>query len=497
MRLVASFTDMKSFLLLLLPLVLAAAIPNELAPVLDMARQAPGEFSADALIRIASTNKLEKAVRVQLLEEAFRRASEAQQPFKRQASILKVGGAAGFLQHAYQQNLDALSLRLRAVDAMLPLDSAKARSLFLEIPPIRLPKVTCDDYLVYDVSLFYEMLGKVAQRSFSAKDVAAGQPVRLLEGFVGALDSAAQVEPAARLLLSSELPNKDFETLVTALGGSLGRIYGDDRSFTASLSPASQLIFSLLEDARKRGVSPLALLEGYRVYLVNNLAGQRCADDDLMGTGQTYSLGAGPKADSLGVAAADYFNQKLAKPPILPLREEEVTPSKIEGAASGLRSCQDPECKQLANQYRGLIFDAGGTPLSQAQQDTAEWRSRLQDLLNAMADWKEGSDAADVEQFRDKCALFGSLLGVIPPGPDRERVLMAWLDYLDGSRIEKDDRIGWFLPVNTLIGRVALDPLGLGKLTEALRKARDPVIALYVELERVVPRTPDQIMPLL
>jgi len=489
---------MKSSLLFLLPLVLGAAIPNELAPVIDMARAAPGEFSADALIRIASTDKLEKVVRVQLLEEAFRRASEAQQPFKRQASILRVGGAAGFLQHAYQQNLDALSLRLRAVDAMLPLDSAKARSLFLEIPPLHLPKVTCDDYLVYDVSLFYQVLGKVARQSFSAKEAAAGAPIRLLERFTGTLDSAAQVEPAARLLASGELPNKDFEALVTALGGSLGRIYGDDRSFTASLSPASQQVFSLLEDARKRQVSPLALLEGYRAYLVNNLAGQRCADDDLMGNGQTYSLGAGPKAaDSLGIAAADYFNQKLAKPPILPLREEEVTPSKIEGAASGMRSCQEPECKQLANQYRGLIFGAGGTPLSQAQRDTAEWRSRLQDLLNAMADWKEGSDTADIEQFRDKCALFGSLLGVIPPGPDSERVLLAWLNYLEGNRIENDDRVGWFLPVNTLIGRVAIDPLGLGKLTEALRKARDPVIALYVELERVVPRTPDQIMPLL
>jgi hypothetical protein len=42
-----------------------------------------------------------------------------------------------------------------------------------------------------------------------------------------------------------------------------------------------------------------------------------------------------------------------------------------------------------------------------------------------------------------------------------------------------------------------LDPLGLGKLTEALRKTRDPVIALYVELERVAPRTPDQILPLM
>lgn len=493
------FTDMKPFLFLLLPLLCAAAVPNEIAAVIDMARQAPGEFGADALIRVAAIDKLDKAVRVQLLEEAFRRAGEAQQPLRRQAAILKIGGTAGFLQHAYQQNLDALSLRLRAVDAMLPLDRVKARSLFLEIPPLQVPKVTCDDFLIYNVNLFYDVLVRVAQQSFSAREAAEGEPARMLERYITSIDSAAQVEPAARMLAGGGLESKDFESLATALGGSLGKIDGDDRTFTATLSPASQQIFALLEDARKRELSPVALLEGYRRYLVNNLSGPRCADDDLVESGQTYSMSTGARVDSLGTAAADYFNQKLAKPPIQALREEEVTPAKIEGAASGLRSCQAAECKDLATQYRSLIFDANGTPLSQAQRDSTEWRVQLQQFLNSLANWKEGSgtDKEGLEQFRDKCALFGSLVGVIPPGPDRERVLLAWLDYLQGSRIEQDDRIGWFLPVNTLIGRVAMDPLGLGKLTEALRKSRNPVIALYVELEHVAPRTPDQILPLM
>jgi hypothetical protein len=489
---------MKPFVLLLLPLLCGAAeIPDEIAPVIEMARQAPGEFAADALIRVASTDRLDKAVRVQLLEEAFRRAAEAQQPYKRKASILKAGGAAGFLQHAYQQNLDALSLRLRSVDAMLPLDRAKARTLFLEIAPLELPKVPCDDYLVYDVGLFYDVLGRVAQESFSAKEAAEGKPIQLLEQFMGSVQSAAQVEPAARMISTSGVENKDFETLLTALAAGISRVGGDDRSFTAWLSPASQQIVGLVEQARKRGLSELPLIEGYRRYLVNNLAGQRCADDDLVESSQSYTLSSASHTDTLGSAAADYFNQKLARPPILPLHEEEVTPSKIEGAAGGLRSCQDPECKQLAVEYRGLIFDATGTPFPAAQKDTTEWRNRLQQFLNSIANWKEGSTENDAGQFRDKGALFSSLLGVIPPGSDRERVLLSWLDYLQGNRVEQTDRIGWFLPVNTLIGRIALDPLGLGKLTEALRKTSDPVIALYVELERVAPRTPDQILPLM
>jgi hypothetical protein len=489
-------TDMKSFLFLLVPLSCLAAIPEEVAPVIDMARHAPGEFGADALIRVAATDKLDKATRIQLLEEAFRRAAEAQQPLKRQASILRFTGPAGFLQHAYQQNLDALSLRLRAVQTMLPLDRFKARSLFLEIPPLQVPKITCDDYLVYDVSFFYDVLGMLAGQSFTAKEVAEGEPVRLLARFAGGIDAVSQVEPVARMLAESGVKNADFQALITAFGSALSQISGDDRTFTASVSAAGQRILALVEIARKREVSPGGLVAGYRTYLVNHLAGPRCADDDLVQNGQTFVLGAGGEAGKLG-ATAQFFNEKLAAPPILPLSEEEATPSKIEGAASGLRSCQDVECKQLGSEYRSLIFDAQGAPLSARQTDSAEWRAKLQQFLISMANWKESTGTPDADQFREKCALFSAVAGVIAPGPDRERVLLAWLDYLEGNRIQQVDRIGWFLPVNTLIGRVALDPLGTSKLTEALRKTRDPVIALYLELERVAPRTPDQILPLM
>src|ERR1019366_7638529 len=133
---------MKPYFLFLIALACPAAIPNEVASVVDMARHVPGEFGADALIRLASIDKLDKASRVDLLEEAFRRAGDAQQPFKQQPSIVLPEGPGGFLQRAFQQGLDGLSLRLRAVAAMLPLDPSKARSLFLEIPPLKIPKVT-------------------------------------------------------------------------------------------------------------------------------------------------------------------------------------------------------------------------------------------------------------------------------------------------------------------------------------------------------------------
>src|SRR5689334_10210479 len=123
---------MKLLAVLVAPLVCAAAgLPSPIESAIDMARGAPGEFAADGLIRIAALEQVDKSQKAALLEQAFQRAGEAQEPYKRRASITKVAGSAGFYNRAYDQDLDALSLRLRAVEALLPLDGRKARELFL------------------------------------------------------------------------------------------------------------------------------------------------------------------------------------------------------------------------------------------------------------------------------------------------------------------------------------------------------------------------------
>jgi hypothetical protein len=87
-------------------------------------------------------------------------------------------------------------------------------------------------------------------------------------------------------------------------------------------------------------------------------------------------------------------------------------------------------------------------------------------------------------------------LYAMSPGASRESVLRSWLSYLKQSRATVSDRAQWFVPVNALIGRVALDP-GNTKLAEILRQQDDPVIALYVQLEPLAPRGPEKVLPLL
>ncbi|HWB87185.1 MAG TPA: hypothetical protein VG675_23780 [Bryobacteraceae bacterium] len=488
---------MKLIGLLLLTMLLAgAASPSKLDSYIDAAEGAPAEFAADALIRIASLDQVPKARKIQLLDDAFNRAAGAQQPYKRQTAFLHGAGPGGFLNRAYDQDLDALSLRLRAVEAMLPLDPFRARTLFLQIPPIDAPKLTCADFMVYDFSRYYAVLESVAAKTFTPKEIQSEEPFALIKSSTAGITSAVQVAPVARLLAGAKLTNDQFRTLVAQFAASLEKISGDDRSFEFSRGVGTA-IQSLAAKSKQNGVSPLPLLEAYRLYLVNNLSGARCADDDQMQQGHAFAFTTGLPADSEAANTIQFFNDKLRVDPLQAVEEQEVTPASIDGNAKGLNSCDSPECKTVAAQYRGMIFGSNGIPYTNAQKSTTEWQSQLQDFISALADWKEPSGDETANYFRDKCGLYSDVFNVVPPGPDRELVLRAMLDFLKQNRYQTENRMEWFLPVNTLIGRIGLDPLGLGNLAGDVKSVNDPLIALYANLESLVPRSPAQIMPLL
>lgn len=79
----------------------------------------------------------------------------------------------------------------------------------------------------------------------------------------------------------------------------------------------------------------------------------------------------------------------------------------------------------------------------------------------------------------------------------QEEVVAAMQAFVETSGFEKESRIEWFLPMNVLIGRMALDPLGIGRFAGHLRQSSNPVIALYAALEAAAPRPPSLIMALL
>lgn len=485
----------------LVSFVAPAATPApDIVPVLERVRKAPGEFAADSLIRLASLDSLDKPRRIALLEEAFGRAGEGKQPLKRRVIVTRVAGPARFLARAYQQDLDTLSLELRAVEALLPLDPGKARALALKIPPPQVPKVTCNEFQTYDVDRLYAVLGEVSRQAYTAREAERGEILRLLHPQVAALTSPEQAGPAALMLAGLTIDDRGFQSLVSDFQQALRKMAGDDRSFTASESALGTQIEALVHACQRRSVSSLPLLEGYRLFLVNHLAGARCADDELMRPlteGVAKAL-MGGFVDPQAPAVIQFFNERLQVSPLQPLTETEVTPSNVAGRAAGLAGCQDAGCQAAAGLYTALFGDGKGRMLTDAERRTPEWRAALRQFLEAVSHgWKDGAGDAGLRTFTEKCESYAGALELARDADDKELVAHAWLDYVEQSGAPRAIPAVWFLPIRQLLARARLDPAGMQKAAEDLRQSGDPVIALYLALESVAPQSTAELVLLL
>ncbi len=480
---------MKILALVFAPLCLAvSAAPADIAPLIDAAGSMPPEVAADSLIRLSSTNQLETTRKIELLEMAFQRASGAQQPYRHRSALARNDGLAAYWNRVYAQDLDGLTLQVRAVSAMLPLDSRKALELFSRIAPLKLPHLTCEEYLVYDVDGFYRLLGGMARESSA--------PGTLLKPYAAAIASPMQVGPMLRVILDAKLSNSDLETLTNTFSAALGKIGGDDRSFTYAHSIGKDVL-DLVNELKQRQLSPLRLIEAYRLYLIWNLSAPRCADNDVMQGGrQSFSLVTGQPTDQQAGDVIGFFNSKLRLPPLQPIGEAEATPARLEGAATGLRMCQDSECRGAVDRLRSLVIGANGIPYRPNERGTPEWHTKLRAFLTSLEDWKKNAAGTHAEFFREKAQIYIELLN-LTDGPNRETVMRSLLAFAAPSEMRNTNRLEWFLPINAVIARLSLDPAGLSKFGEELRQSKDPVIAFCARVEAAAPRSPDRVLPIL
>ena len=474
---------MRALAYLLLPI---ASLASDAQPLIDLARSAPAEFAADSLIRVAALPQIPRAKQLELLQQAFEYAGIAQHPYKLQSAVTRMGGSAAFLNRAYLQGLDGMTLRLRAIEAIIPLDPKDAWERFEQLPPLQLPALGCAQNQGYDVSLYYEVLGRVA-----------GQ--HSVDRYLAALSSPAQVGPAARMLSRLGVGNDAFRTAIAALAGALRRIGPDDRSFTMATSAGAEVL-TLVEACRNRGVPAVIVIDAYRQYLVSHLAGERCADN-AQTQNNTANLGTGvvnePLADLRSADTVRLFNEKIREAPVKAIERYETYASKTEGTASTAGACDDAACLAVRESYRHLLFNSVGVAYSADERAKQEWRDQLPGLLEKLDQWNDAASSDPVAAFAAKCSFYSELAGVAVAPADRDAIYRAMVEFVRRSGLRGENRMEWFLPLNALIGRAAMYPAGSGPLIEELANSPDPVIALYAQLELAAPRPPGLITSLL
>lgn len=208
----------------LISLALAAApvdrpkLPPDLDRLVQLANATPPEFAADALLRVAAVTKIEKSLRKELIERAFHLAAGAQFRIPLTGVGQLSDTRSGMIAGAAKLNLDTLSLQTRAVRSMLELDKKAARDLFLEInqPPL---ERTCDQPLVPDVGSLYDVLGAVANGTFTDLERSKEAHVNLVMSYLSRAVSPVEIAPLERMVASLNVTPEQRDVLSTRLNG--------------------------------------------------------------------------------------------------------------------------------------------------------------------------------------------------------------------------------------------------------------------------------------
>ncbi len=429
---------MRHAVLLLIPALLSAAppkLPEPFRSIADLANAAPPELAADALLRMEESGKLaDRNARRALVEQAFQLAAAAKFPVRMEGLPgTTTDTASGSLSQAYGLNLDALSLQSRAVRDMLPLDSSKARDLFGQMVKPTLAPLSCDDALVYEPSGYYQALSAVVNGGFTPNEKTKEEHVNLLLEALAQVTSPSQLAPLAGAIQASSLSATQNQILWARFNGLLENMQPDDRSFAPSLPALSVLSTPGIQ----------APFEKYRQK------SHGCQTD----------------------AAPGSSNQQAAKKPATPKLDP---------------YWQSTNAQQLLQAGTKLRYASNTQPLSDADRATAGWQQQLADYLNLIAGWTQDQEESEADYYHEKCIVYTGLLDLVPPGPQQDKILADYIDFISNSGLYQQSPAEWFVEPHTLLARSETDPARHAKVLEAYQNSGNPVLALEVAMAKTL-----------
>jgi len=148
------------------------------------------------------------------------------------------------------------------------------------------------------------------------------------------------------------------------------------------------------------------------------------------------------------------------------------------------RYWQSAAAKQLLQAGKKLRYGLGDRALSEADRSTPEWQQQLADYLNLIADWTPDQAESAAVYYHEKCLVYTSLLDLVPSGPEGERILADYVDFVSNSGLYQQGPAEWFVEPHTLLDRSQSDPARRGRILDAFERSGNPVLALTVALEK-------------
>jgi hypothetical protein len=452
-------------LLMLLPLSYAAAqdlplLPAETMELIHEARSLDPEFSADSMLRLAGSRVIvEPLWKRQLIEEAFRAGLHAQLPYRKTGEETTDARAS----RAYWSNgLEALTLQTRAVEAMLELDSQRARAMFDEIPTPAVPALTCQETGAPIFSGYYETAAHIVERSFTAEQRGTLQHIHFLERVIAEMQSPAHVTPTVKLIFKAPVTSEEREELVAAFASMLPRINGTPRVFGSAtfqlvpvsapvrLPPGVNGLPPLLEAAPGQlppqvvATAP-ALLPALRSYIVRHVSGPRCSED--------------VRARQLPSVVNDFNYLVSALDPgastYKPISQDEAKPASDAGTYERHYWWQSARSKQVLDALKWLNHGNRNLPgesrfFTLEERTSEEWNTHFVDTLRLIEGWKESEESSAEDWFGMVSEAYEMLAEKAPQGRQRDAAMARYLNFMETHYASIANHNLWFTQLKSL-----------------------------------------------
>lgn len=451
---------MRLLSILLLAVALnARANPGSLEELINLARSAPPELAVDALLKIAAGAP--RDARKALIEEAFQLGALAAQAYP----LTAIDGTAPdtrsiYRSHASRLGLDALTLRARAVAAMLEADRDRARAMFQSLPPPAADKPGCKDSLTPGFDVYYQLAARIAQTAFTARERRDQDDFAFLLALLRPASSELSWAPLVHAALAMQPAPEQAELLVATFASRLEQIATGDRLFSQQAGAMRDALSALLAFARSRGIAVQGLLQSFATYLRAHQRGERCSDS--------------PEAAAL----LEWYNSELRgeTPAVEPVRLAEIRKPEVEAYF------ESAESRRFAAAVRKLRFDEQGRVLTLEQRHSAEWKRAFTDFLKDFAGWTGASEKSDIAYFHQKAILLEALLELTPAGAERDKLAAAAVQHLRDTSIQRQIAGEWMWHARAFL-QAARSPAEVRGLLAAYRESGDIPLYLIAVLE--------------
>jgi hypothetical protein len=458
----------------------ALPLPQKVRDALDLARDVPAEFQAQALIVAGESAEVtDPSQKINLIEQGFAKAYSVANLLPSQpasSNRLAYHPAERFYVHM----LDRLSLQEQAIDAMYDVDRERAIALFERVGALNIPPTSCDQAQVPDAVTYYRLAVKLI-KPLPDPDRRAAMIRRLIDQA-----QAPEEVPYAMELVSlagAKLSKEQLRPLIEAVNTMLNRVSGDDQGFSVEEGSLITHALNLLTFESANEIDHTDYKQAFRSYLVRHFTATRCRAN--------YE---DAKPHEAAWAAGDQLRR-------LALLPSEMTPSGFEGPE---RVGARPDDKSA--DYRDYMKTAklayDETNLMAAEKKLpADLTAKIDAQLSHIAQIKDslqGRELTDAQKLQYHLLMVSTFRILQSPltfsnfeSPLAKKALSTMVDLVTKSPFYKEeDKLNWYLDVRGMFYMMHRQDKTIQDLVlPAIIESGNPIMKLEGTLERDVGST--------